>query len=609
MLNKNPPTNERYINQSLSVSIIEMAFTAIILIIGIHTPLTFIAQQWGISFGVYLLISPITTLIALAITAWLYNKVFKQNRVNDLHILGWLSLIGIAFAILSLITNHPTTDDYFYIPNTVYFMQHPNQPMDFNLHFLYGARGTGIVSPSQATSLAYEYFRAVVASYLKVDFAKLYFRSGMLTVFLLPFAYFLSMSRFAKNSQHAFIGTLGILSVLLISIDGPRTYAIATFWDAHLGKLILLSIGIPIFSAFSISFLKHPSLRYWIFLSFCTMALTGMTSSAILLLPILALTLVGTFLVITWLDRESQPIWKRVMIICIIYFTSLSYAFVYALFLSYQSKQGLMTGNPFDLSGANGFLDNLRHTFNLAHPVTLGILILSFVAVGIFARSKLEQSVLIWSAILLATFLNPLAFSILTNTIVPPSIYWRMFFLIPFPLTVGVAITSTPINQTINKLLYAIFPLAVCVYLSVTYQQGYISLALDDLPVSNLDLARQIIGVAPKGLMLAPHSLSGPITILSSHQPQLITLNTALIYWISPQSPDSEVLLRTSTEEFIMAKNQDIGSFQSLLDAYPQIQSIILAKEAMANDDVLILFERHGFAHHTEVQDYILVWK
>jgi hypothetical protein len=135
MLNTPLVPNNQDINKSLSLSYIEMAFTTIVLILGLQTLLTFVAQQWGISFKTYLLISPITLLIASLVTRRLYVIALYQNKVNDLHILGWLSIIGIVFAILTLITNHPTTDDYFYIPNAVYFIHHPDEPMDFNIHF------------------------------------------------------------------------------------------------------------------------------------------------------------------------------------------------------------------------------------------------------------------------------------------------------------------------------------------------------------------------------------------------------------------------------------------------------------------------------------------
>jgi hypothetical protein len=606
-----PPTGDSHLKQPLSIAVVETIFMAFMLVLGFQAAFTVVAQQLGISFQTYLLISPVMMITGLGITIWLQWHVFKQIGIIDKRILGGLLLMGILLAMLPLITNRPTTDDYFYIPNAVYALEHPTQPMDFEIHFLIGAAtDKPIISQSQSTSLAYDYFRAVIAHYSKIDFLTVYFRFGMLTGFLLPLAYFLLISRFTSDTRRAFDGTLIAICLLLLSIEGPRTFAIAFFWDAHLGKLILFSIGFPVFAAFSISFFKNPSIKSWIALFACVAASVGMTSSAAILLPGFAFVLLAAFILTAKLGAGLSLDWKTLLFHGVSYLSCLGYAFIYALFLYFQLEQGNTTGNPFDLSGQSDFLSNLFYFSSPYFPFTLTSIVLSVAAVCIFVRGWQRKFLVAWMAILFLTFLNPFATPILIGAIIPRNIYWRLFYLMPFPLMASVSAVSAPIYKTIQKVQYVILPIAVATYLLVIYQQGYLSFSLDQLPVQNLNIAREISKVAPQGLMLAPSNLSGPITMVSADHPQMITLPTALIYWLVPLGQKKDAISRTVVDGFIMGNNQYLQQMTNLVNAYPKIRSIVLSRNAMEKNTILLKFLKdEGFTKSLSIDEYILVWK
>lgn len=595
--------------RSLSLVVVEIICAAFVIILGFQTILTVAAQQVGISFQTYLFITPLLMIACLIIVIWSQWSVLKQVEVTDKRILAGLFLIGTLLAIIPIITNHPTSDDYYYTPNVVYFIEHPTKPMDFEIHFLFGAIDKQIISQELATSLAYDYFRGVVAYYLKIDFLTIYFRSGTLTLFLLPLVYFLLISRFVEDTRRAFDGTLLAISVLLLSMEGPRTFGIITFWDAHMGKLVLFSIGFQLFTAYSISFLKRPSVREWILLFACATTLIGMTSSAVALIPILAVILLGAFIVTFRLSKGDSLSWKALLLRATLYIASLGYVLGYTLFLYTQLKQGATTGNPFDLVGPDGFLGNLFYFSSPRVPFTLTLIVLSIIAVFIFVRGWQRIFLLAWMAVLFTTFLNPIATPLLTTTIMPPSIYWRMFYLMPFPLMASIAAISTPIDKITQKIQFVILPIAFAVFLLTTYQKGFLSFSFDQLPVRNLNVAREISRVAPAGLMLAPTVISGPVTMLSAKHVQLVTLPVALTYWLNPLGQEDDAITREIVDRFLTNTVHDPKEMIKLLNAYPQIKSIVLSKDTAQSTALLKRLKNRGFTKSAIFGEYLLLWK
>lgn len=597
--------------QVLSIVVIETFFMALMITLGVHTPLTIIAQQWGMPFQTYRFVSLLLIIISLILTLWIQWNSFKQVKIIDKEVLGWLVLFGSLCAILPLITNHPTPDDWDYIPNAVYFLQHPTESMDFKIHFLYGYQGIPIVSHSQATSLAYEYFRAVIVSFIHVDFANIYFRSSVLTGFSLPLAYYLLTTRFVTETRRALTGTVVGISLVLLSMEGPRSFGIQAFWDAYLGKLFFLSVGISIFAAFSISFLVNPSIKDWLFLFVCTMAMAGMTSSAIILYPVLAIILFVAFTFTIGLHSRHQLDIKKALSIGVLYFSSLVFGVLYAFFLYIQIKRGVTTGNPYNLSGSSIFADQFSYTFHPTMPITLVLFFLSMFAVGIFIRSWERIFILSWVVILFATFLNPLFTPWAIDTIVPRNIYWRMFFLMPFPL-IGSLVGSTLSFKTAQKILLGLLPFSLAVYILVTYQQGFLSKDMKELPFENSNIAIKISESAPKGLMLAPSQLAGPITIVSSEYPQMVGRREDMLYWLGAQNQQADAILRINVGELLMGKNQDFPAFFQLLKAYPQIRSIVLrrevASEIFKNETLFSLLKRRGYKQSLIIEAYILLW-
>jgi hypothetical protein len=253
-------------------------------------------------------------------------------------------------------------------------------------------------------------------------------------------------------------------------------------------------------------------------------------------------------------------------------------------------------------------LGNLVFTFNVKFPFTLSLVCLALIAVGLLARQWQRTFVLAWTGLLLATFLNPLAATFLTDHFIPTNIYWRMFYLMPFPLVVGVAGVTFSNTKIARGLAWGAFFIAAALYLAVSYQQGFIDPALK-LPVKNLDIAQRIVNNAPPGLMLAPANLSGPVTIISANYPQLITMKIAVDYWLIPQGQAPEAALRAAASGFIQGNSQDFQSFMELVTKYPQIQSIVLSPKAWADENVQKFLQQQGFRQTKKIGGYQITWK
>lgn len=593
-----------------SIVVVETFFTLLILILGLITPLTIVSQQFGIPFQTYRTLCLLFIVFCFILTILFQRDDFKKIYIRDNDVFKWLLLLSIITFIIPLIINHPTADDWDYIPNAVYFLQHPTEAMDYKIHFLYGFQGMPIVSHSQATSLAFEYFRAVIASLISVDFSTIYFRSGVLTGFSIPLAYYLLTTRFVSESRSALTGTVIAVSLTLLSVEGPRSFGIQSFWNAYLGKLFFLSVGIPVFAAISISFFKRPSFKAWLLLFVCVMAMAGMTSSAIILYAILAIVLFLAF--VATLVVHSKIRIKKIFSLGKLYFLSLSFGVLYAAFLYIQIKRGITTGNPYNLSGASTFVDQLSYTFDLHLPITPILLVVSVLLIVIFIQGWQRSFILFWALFLFLSFLNPFLTPYVIDTMLPRNIYWRLFFITPFPIVGAVAGYALSPNLA-KKLLPVLFSFSLLVYILTTWEAGFLSFPAKSLPFENSNLAIQIIENAPKGLMLAPSEVAGPVTIVSSEYPQLVTRWEDMLYWLGAQNQETDVILRINVGDILRGNNKDYSSIFQLLKKYPQVRSIVI-KQEVANsvfeyETVSYFLEKHKYKHSIILGEYVLFWK
>ena len=193
---------------SLSTVVVKGVLLTIMLILGIHAPLTLIAQLTGMTFNLYTTISLLLILLCIVYATRVFLEEYRSIQEHDYTNLILLVLLGLLGLVLALLIYRPNIDDYVYVPNAVYFLNNSDKPMDFLVHFFYHTpKEPFILSYSQATSTSYEYFQAVIAKILGVKYLDVYYiLAPALMGFVIPLANYFLVSKFTKN-------TLGVIFV------------------------------------------------------------------------------------------------------------------------------------------------------------------------------------------------------------------------------------------------------------------------------------------------------------------------------------------------------------------------------------------------------------
>ena len=512
-------------------------------VLGIQAPLVTVAQFWGFTFHTYVIIS---MLLSIACVSFVLRKNTRVGRLIIRDYGALLGLLGLSFLgmILALSTNRPDTDDYYYTANAVYFLDHPDEPMDFELHFLQGPDAEPIISVSQGVSMPYDYFRAIPAYWSDLHYLDMYYILSVAAMgFLIPIAHFFLISRLVKQSSSALLGTVVIVAILLTLTESHRTYGNFAFPRIYQGKAVALSIGIPVFTAFSFSYFLKPSKENWIALCLTIMAVVSMSASSILLFLLLAILLAISYAATSGM-RFLHTRQMRVLILSFgTYLLSTWYAFFYGFFLIFQSITGNNSGNSFEVGGSSTFLRHLQLLYNPSLPLTAFVVLYTFICLLLLLKGRQRFFFLSWWLALVILLFNPISAALLINTLIPKNIYWRLFYLGPFPLAAGV-VAATAVQRTKMSAEFKVGIAVVILSVSGAYylhhfsELGQLHFPPDyKLPTNDLACAKAVSDIAPPGVMLAPPSIYGIIPMLTADNPQVLTRDDGNRFWLTDEQP------------------------------------------------------------------------
>jgi len=606
-LEKNPiaeSTSETH----LSIFFLESLFLSIVLILSVNALLTVIAQATGIPFRNYCIITLLLTIACIFITAFIMKNRIKPVLRKDPVILASLFLLGSICMMVPLFTLvNVSGDDYFYVPNAVYFLDHPAAPMDFEIHYLIDSPDRPIVSHSQATSLAFEYFRSVISYYANIEYIKLYYLSGCALAFLIPLAIFLLLTRFSDSTSGALMGTLISMALIFISING-KDFGFNAFWLIHQGKRFVLVALMPLFAAYSISFFIKPNIINWISLLASATTMAGMTSSSVILLPILALLLAGASVSVSVLDQQRAMLWKAIPYQVVYYFSSLMTLFIYGLYLCLQVHGGESTADPLELPGWD-FQGSLERFYGApSFPITPILMVICPILLAIVWKGWQSRFILFWWIIFVVFFFNPLSGVLLIDRLIPGNIYWRLLYLTPYPLAAGLLINRIPISIRKMKITSMIaFIGSILLYFTLIHQQGILMFSIYDVPKDDLGIAKQITREVPSGVMLAPPNLYGLIPMVDGFHPQIRTRHGGNRFWLS----EADMILREGASEFAGGRFAYIQAFEELLQT-GLLKTIVLREEIFAGSNaekVKSILREYGFVYQKRLEGYRIFWK
>ncbi len=603
----------------LSVTVIEFLVLACLVVVAVHTPLSMIGRITGITFRSYLVVSPFLSLVGVGCVAVHFRRRLRSVDTRDTSILALVLGLGLLGAILALITLCPNSDDYLYVPNAVHFLNRLDEPMDLYIHSFVRSVDDPIVSVNQGTSVAYDYYRASIAFFLNADYLSVYYIVSVgIMGFLIPLAHFLLVSRFTSNTGDALRGTVMSVCALLIMTEIPRTYGSFAFPRIFQGKAVLLSVVLPAFTAFTISYFARPTRSRWWSLFATATAGVGMSPSAVVLLPAHAFILAAAYLATDY--RQWKSDFLRICGRAFKYLGTIAYAVLYAGMLYYLIRVRGFGSDPFALgSVASGLDSSIGLLINRDIPITPVLVAVASALTLVLVRGWRRTFLASWAVIIVILVLNPFAEGLWRGTLVPLNMYWRMFYLYPFPVTAAVvgAVVFKKLGERItwrarSAVVALLLFLAVGHYVAHFHSLGQIHWPGYKLPAGALQDAQAVVSVAPEGVMLAPEDLYGIIPMLESGHPQIRTRSDGQHFWI-PESEDRRIRLNAS--RFVGRhrgvddpRRREYDDFRLLLDRHSPDVIVLNATLLEAFETASAIIE-NGYTNQRNAGEYTVVWK
>ena len=612
-------------SKSLSVTLIATFIMWLMINMGILTVFTHLAQTFGLRFDQYAFISLLFFLAISAGVFWQAKKRWSEIETKDWLVLLFVFGIALLGAFVSLSMRRVgrfIPDEYYYGANPAYYVQHPVSRMDFKLLFFYSG-GQPFYSVGYLTATAFDYILGIFSYLTKIQFIKVYYElGGGLGGFLIPLSIFLVLSQFSRTTTSAALGTFfTTLSIFLLAetVWTPGGYSFIRSFE---GKIILLFAGIPLFTYYSLKHFSRASFSTWLELAAVVTMVTGLSTTAFMIFPFLGAILFVSY----WVSFKEQFDSVRTLFVkAFLYFSSFFYLIWFALFVAQHDH----LETAIAINERSGYTDTIQEYLNgfinPAFPLTPVFVLAFSLAILFFSKGKRRIFLSFWMGIVLLTIPNPVVAKFLL--IIFRGIYFRLFYIYPFPLIIGIVIAllyehsrNWHHNPHVFKIIWTIASLAfvmltfvspTSIFTSDRYTWGDWSTYKENAA------ALEIVSVTPHGLMVAPYPISGAVRMIDSDYDQLITRYAHMDAYLNLQGRGDEAKLRVQAGNFLdNGKQEDYQAFVQLIEMYPQVNSIVFYRKIFYRNEYVKIAEElidfmkaSGFIHRGDLEGSIVFWK
>jgi len=582
------------------------------------TVLTHISQICGIPFYLYAIIGTFTSIIVIFLVLW--NEISKEvlaAAISQRPVVLALLTCCLLSVVLCLFSHRSDSDDSDYVPNMIYYMEHPKAPMDFTIHYL-DSGAEPFVSYHISTSLPFERAQGIVAYLGRMNYLTVYYLlTPALIGCMIPLVWFYLISRFSFPAHAAVTGAFFICLSLILMGEQHRSFGNFAFNRIFQGKVVLLAVGLPLFCSLTIDFFRSPDKRNWLYLFAASVSMVGLSNSAAVLIPLLALVLS-----ISW-SLSYVTTMKALIITIFKYIFTLVYPALYAgsiLLLSFSDVSGdSVVNQPFPVT----FFGHAEGVFG--GPVVASFFIIGTISAIVLVQKSERRFLITWTVLVVVLYLNPLVAPFIIKYVTSPNIYWRLFYLLPFPLVVG--LSAAAIDNRLEAVgsgwRRVILIGGVVIFLaghlptwssSVFRHEKKTRLSLPGYKVWGLKYGRQVLDLAPPpGTMLAAPIVSYSLPMLTSQYPQMcIRIGAAGIRaFMSQRGPQIEAEYRIKASHFLGGRmnKEGMNSLIWVIQRHGQIRSIVAHRRAAEarNSYLFRLLGKLGFTE-TKVGDDVVVF-
>jgi len=482
-----------------------------------------LAYAIGLSFqGLCLVYSAI--LVALAV-AFVFYRARKRGTlpVAPDKADGWaavfLCTLVLAAAAVAFMAIRPDADDVNYSSRAVYFLAHPGAILDLEMH------DHAFVDFPLASSVivfeAMELFCAYVAWLFHLPYLTVY-HLGLPAVGggLIPLAWYLALRRFSRTAWGAILGTAAVCAFLALNGEPHRSFGNFSFVRIWQGKVLLMAVLTPVAPALTVDYFRKVSFRNWLRVFGVFTASAGLSSMAAFFVPFLGLCAGGA----AWVAFRTA--YKRPFPALVAYGTSFGYLLCVSLYAWWNldadavSHLGFTGYWPKTFSGQYGFVFNGI----LSWPSI--VMAVSILLAGVFLKGRDRIFFCAWAVLAMLLFLNSMVFPLISKHVTTFNAYWRLFYLLPFPLALGLCLVAlerrlSPGAMALlaGGLLVAVSGVNLISGSNATFSKISFSPGSLKLEPRIEWAARTIVAKASPGPMIAPQAFSEVIPLLSSEFP------------------------------------------------------------------------------------------
>jgi hypothetical protein len=574
-----------------------LAASAITLRVALYFSVSFSAASMCI-LGCLLLAA--IALLPNAMTMWRS----KRERSIDLRFLWAAFLVAIIGASLAASINRPDIDDSIYAPKALFYLAQPEHALDLTVTWL-------AALPGRVDALDLQYYettQAAVARMLGLHFLSVYhIIFPAIAGFLMCLSMLLFLFMFDQRKWACICGVGFLLTILLALGETHMAFGNLSLARAFHAKYVFLSVMVPAWSYFSLQFLTLRSWTAWFALLAIGTGMVGATSTAMVFLPLLSFVLTATFIL-----TSPSPFALAHAKTASLYVLALLPVFASALHFFIIAHDRVASGTPISAGYPLDFGGQLKFLINPDTPLTPVLFVAS--TIGLLCLSEYRRFFALWIGLPFALLLNTIVFGFVITYIAPETIYWRLFYLVPFPMIVGVVfiafLRKSIWHGGIAALLIVLAGYAALLgETSVLRKENGARLDWPGYKIDEATLAvvSKIVAAVPRGSMLAPIEISSNVLIYSAAHPQFHMREDYLRFVLVEAGYEAEFTRRVRAFRYLY-ENRAAGraAFEEMLSAKTKPELIVLDATALRGDVKAILDANEYRVRALDIGNYVL---
>lgn len=560
----------------LSMNALELPVVLFSCFLALSTMTIFVGLKISASF------SDVTNIVLFCVPAailfsmpWIYEfcRNFQINKIDFRFVIAVVGL-SMLYSLFGASINRPDIDDSIYVSKALYFLDHPYTNLDLMISWI-----AAVPHEIKVIDLHYyEMTQAAIALRTGLHFLTIYhIVFPAIAGFIMALSMLLLLSVFDRRKWACLVGIALLLPIILGLGETHMAFGNLSLARVFHAKYVFLSVMVPAWSYFSLKFLVKGEFSAWLTLSFIGFSMAGATSTALVFLPLLSLVIAFAFFFSSGqIFSRDNFIRAAKYLFCLAPLVLAALRYFVLAREEFGSGTVLNAGYPVDFFGQLEFLTE-------GTPPATPILFL-IAALVVVWRSPNRIFWGWWLLLPFLLFLNPITDNLVMQHLFPEVVYWRLFYLLPFPIIVGIGFLlifdGTSRSKGITGAIFLVaLSLAVLSPSAVLRPGNDASLGLPGYKIdaSILSTVKDIVESAPDGPMFAPIEISSNLLIWSSAYPQYHMREDYLKFVLFRVGLEKLFEERAQMYQFLYGGDpRGAPAFQRLLSSSERPRSVVL---------------------------------